>query len=72
MKQISYEQAGNDAIKDEFRRNPKTVHMSTDLPEDLCLEFGADRIRMTAQSSTCGWPPLVLWRWTSCVTMPPK
>jgi pyruvate/2-oxoglutarate/acetoin dehydrogenase E1 component len=56
MKQISYEQAGNDAIKDEFRRNPKTVHMSTDLPEDLCLEFGADRIRMTpiAESSFAG------------------
>ena len=56
MNLISCEQAGNEAIKEEFRRNPKTVHMSTDLPEDLCQEFGADRIRMTpiAESSFSG------------------
>ncbi len=56
MRQISCEQAGNEAIQEEFRRNPKTVHMSTDLPADLCKEFGADRIRMTpiAESSFSG------------------
>jgi pyruvate/2-oxoglutarate/acetoin dehydrogenase E1 component len=56
MRLISCEQAGNEAIQEEFRRNPKTVHMSTDLPEDLCQEFGADRIRMTpiAESSFSG------------------
>jgi pyruvate/2-oxoglutarate/acetoin dehydrogenase E1 component len=56
MRQISYEQAGNEAIHEEFRLNSKTVHMSTDLPEDLCREFGAERIRMTpiAESSFSG------------------
>jgi acetoin:2,6-dichlorophenolindophenol oxidoreductase subunit beta len=56
MRQISYEQAGNEAIQEEFRRNPKTVHMSTDLPQYLYEEFGADRIRMTpiAESSFSG------------------
>jgi acetoin:2,6-dichlorophenolindophenol oxidoreductase subunit beta len=56
MRQISYEKAGNEAIQEEFRRNPKTVHLSTDLPEDLCREFGAHRIRMTpiAESSFSG------------------
>jgi acetoin:2,6-dichlorophenolindophenol oxidoreductase subunit beta len=56
MRQISYEQAGQEAIQEEFRLNPKTVHLSTDLPEDLCQEFGAKRIRMTpiAESSFSG------------------
>jgi acetoin:2,6-dichlorophenolindophenol oxidoreductase subunit beta len=56
MRQISYEQAGQEAIQEEFRLNPKTVHLSTDLPEDLSHEFGAQRIRMTpiAESSFSG------------------
>jgi pyruvate/2-oxoglutarate/acetoin dehydrogenase E1 component len=56
MRLISCEQAGNEAIQEEFRLNPRTVHMSTDLPEDLFQEFGGDRIRMTpiAESSFSG------------------
>lgn len=47
MREITLEQATLEAIQEEFRRNPKTVHLSTDLPSELQREFGADRIRVT-------------------------
>jgi acetoin:2,6-dichlorophenolindophenol oxidoreductase subunit beta len=47
MREITYERAATEAIQEEFRRNPRTVHLSTDLPADLQREFGADRIRVT-------------------------
>jgi pyruvate dehydrogenase E1 component beta subunit len=47
MREITYEQAATEAIQEEFRRNPRTVHLSTDLAADLQKEFGADRIRVT-------------------------
>jgi len=47
MREITYEQAANEAIQEEFRKNPRTVHLSTDLAADLQKEFGADRIRVT-------------------------
>ena len=47
MREITYEQATLEAIQEEFRRNPKTVHMSTDFAADLQREFGAERIRVT-------------------------
>ncbi len=47
MREITYEQATLEAIQEEFRRNPQTVHMSTDLVAELQREFGADRIRVT-------------------------
>ncbi|HSW58054.1 MAG TPA: transketolase C-terminal domain-containing protein [Dehalococcoidales bacterium] len=56
MREINCEQAGLEAIQEEFRRNSKTVHMSTDMPLELLQEFGPDRIRMTpiAENSFCG------------------
>jgi pyruvate dehydrogenase E1 component beta subunit len=56
MRIISYEQAATEAIQDEFRKNPRTVHMSTDLAADLQKEFGSDRIRVTpiAENSFVG------------------
>jgi acetoin:2,6-dichlorophenolindophenol oxidoreductase subunit beta len=56
MRTISYEQAATEAIQEEFRKNPRTVHMSTDLPADLQKEFGSDRIRVTpiAENSFIG------------------
>ena len=47
MREITYAQAATEAIKEEFRRNPRTVHLSTDLDAELEDEFGADRIRVT-------------------------
>jgi pyruvate dehydrogenase E1 component beta subunit len=56
MRIISYEQAATEAIQEEFRKNPRTVHMSTDLAADLQKEFGSDRIRVTpiAENSFVG------------------
>ena len=56
MREITYETAAAEAIQEEFRRNPRTVHMSTDLAADLEEEFGKDRIRVTpiAENSFVG------------------
>jgi pyruvate/2-oxoglutarate/acetoin dehydrogenase E1 component len=56
MREITYEQAATEAIQEEFRRNPRTVHLSTDLAADLQQEFGEDRIRVTpiAENSFVG------------------
>ena len=47
MREITYDTAANEAIHEEFRRNPRTVHLATDLPIELREEFGPDRIRVT-------------------------
>jgi pyruvate/2-oxoglutarate/acetoin dehydrogenase E1 component len=52
MREITYRQAGNEALLEEFRRNEKTVHLSADLPADLRQEFGEDRIRVTPVSES--------------------
>ena len=56
MREITYEKAATEAIQEEFRKNPRTVHLSTDLAADLQREFGADRIRVTpiAENSFVG------------------
>jgi pyruvate dehydrogenase E1 component beta subunit len=56
MREITYDQAAAEAIQEEFRINPRTVHMSTDLAAELQNEFGADRIRVTpiAENSFVG------------------
>lgn len=56
MRKISYEQAASEALLEEFRRDEKTVHLSTDIPPDLREEFGEARIRQTpiAESSFVG------------------
>jgi pyruvate/2-oxoglutarate/acetoin dehydrogenase E1 component len=47
MREITYEAAANEAIHEEFRCNPRTVHLATDLPIELRKEFGPNRIRVT-------------------------
>jgi pyruvate/2-oxoglutarate/acetoin dehydrogenase E1 component len=56
MREITFEQAIHEAIQEEFRRDPRTVHLSTDLPRDLRAEFGEGRIRVTpvAENSFVG------------------
>ena len=56
MREITCMQAGAEAMLEEFRRDPKTVHLSTDIPQDLQDAFGADRIRQTpiAEASFVG------------------
>jgi len=53
MREITFEQAAMEAIQEEFRRNPRTVHLSTDLVAELQREFGADRIRVTPIAENC-------------------
>jgi pyruvate/2-oxoglutarate/acetoin dehydrogenase E1 component len=47
MRKITYDQAAAEALMEEFRRDPKTVHLATDIPPDLRQEFGEARIRQT-------------------------
>jgi len=56
MQELTYQQAADEAIVEEFRRNPKTVHMSTDAQLRLQKEFGDARVRSTpiAESSFVG------------------
>jgi pyruvate/2-oxoglutarate/acetoin dehydrogenase E1 component len=52
MRLITIEQASTEAIRELFRSNPKTVHLSTDIPLDLQKEFGSDRVRGTPISES--------------------
>ncbi len=56
MREISYANAAEEAVLEEFRRNSKTVHMSTDIPLEMQKEFGEARVRCTpiAESSFVG------------------
>ena len=47
MRKITYDQAASEALMEEFRRDPKTVHLATDIPPDLREAFGEARIRQT-------------------------
>lgn len=47
MREITYEQAATEAIQEEFRSNPRTVHLATDPITLLEEEFGPERIRVT-------------------------
>ena len=56
MREITYEQAAGEAIREAFRNDPRTVYMGTDPVLDMREEFGADRIRLTpiAENSFVG------------------
>ena len=52
MRKISYDQAASEALLEEFRRDEKTVYLSTDIPPDLRKEFGEARIRQNPISES--------------------
>src|SRR3990172_673985 len=52
MREITYRQAGQEAILEEFRRNQKTIHLSAGGSPEMSKEFGADRIRSTPVSES--------------------
>jgi acetoin:2,6-dichlorophenolindophenol oxidoreductase subunit beta len=52
MRVISYMQASTEALQEEFRKNDKIVHMSTDIPVELREEFGEARVRATPVSES--------------------
>jgi pyruvate/2-oxoglutarate/acetoin dehydrogenase E1 component len=72
MKKISYAQAGAEAVAEEMRRDPKTFHLSTDVPQGLLKEFGSARVRetpiteatltgMAIGAAGSGYRPIVNW-----------
>ncbi len=52
MRKITYEEAAIEAIREEFRRDDKTVHLATDMNEPLLEEFGEMRVRSTPISES--------------------
>jgi pyruvate/2-oxoglutarate/acetoin dehydrogenase E1 component len=73
MRQISYAQAGLDAVAEEMRRDEKIFYMSTDAIGPLLKEFGESRMRatpiaegaltgMAIGAAGSGFRPIVDWR----------
>ena len=73
MAEVSFFQAGMDALAEEMRRDAKIFHLSTDAPYPLVDEFGESRVRATpiAESAltgmaigaaSSGYRPIVDWR----------
>jgi acetoin:2,6-dichlorophenolindophenol oxidoreductase subunit beta len=52
MREITYRQAASEAIAEEFRANPKTIHLSAGGAADLVKEFGPARIRNASLSES--------------------
>ena len=52
MREISYAQAVMEALHEEFRRDEKTVYMSTHIPAAFREEFGESRVRATPISES--------------------
>jgi len=72
MRKITYMQAGNEALKEEMRRDATIFHMSTEAPPDLVEEFGRARVRatpiaegaltgMAVGAAGSGFRPVVNW-----------
>ena len=73
MRELTYAQAGIEAVAEEMRRDPKIFYMSTDPIMPLLEEFGDNRIRATPIAEAAltgmaigaagsGFRPIVDWR----------
>lgn len=73
MREITYAQAGVEAIAEEMRRDPKTFYMSTDAIMSLLKEFGEKRVKATPIAENAltgiaigaagsGYRPIMDWR----------
>lgn len=73
MREISYAQAGMEALAEEMRRDPKALHLSTDASPALVKEFGEQRVRATPIAESAftgmaiglagsGYRPITDWR----------
>lgn len=51
-RELTYFEAANEALNEEFLRDDRTVHLSADLPVQLQKRFGADRVRATPISES--------------------
>lgn len=72
MRQISYAAAGLEAVLEEMRQDPQTIHLATDAPGRLVKEFGSQRVRGTPITEAAftglalgaagsGYRPIVNW-----------
>ena len=73
MREITYAQAGLEAVQEEMRRDAKVFYMSTDAIVPLAKEFGTERMRSTPIAESCmtgmsigaagsGYRPICDWR----------
>jgi pyruvate/2-oxoglutarate/acetoin dehydrogenase E1 component len=73
MRELTYSQAGIEAVAEEMRREPKVFYMTTDPIAPLLNEFGNERMRatpiteaavtgMAIGAAGCGYRPIVDWR----------
>jgi pyruvate/2-oxoglutarate/acetoin dehydrogenase E1 component len=73
MRELTYNEAGVEAVAEEMRRDPKIFYMSTDPILSLLKEFGSERIRATPIAEAAltgmaigaagsGFRPIVDWR----------
>src|SRR5271169_842018 len=73
MRELTYAEAGIEAVAEEMRRDAKIFYMSTDPITPLLAEFGDGRIRatpiaegaltgMAIGAAGCGFRPIVDWR----------
>ena len=72
MRTITYAQAGMEAVIEEMRHDPTTIHLSTAAPAPLLKEFGPQRVRATPiaegaftgiaiGAAGSGYRPIVNW-----------
>lgn len=82
MREISFQQALDEAVAEEMRRDSRVITLATDFTGDPLKEFGPARVRFTPISEAvmtgmglgaagCGFRPIVNWRMVtfSFVTM---
>jgi pyruvate/2-oxoglutarate/acetoin dehydrogenase E1 component len=73
MRELTYGEAGLEAVAEEMRRDPKVFYMSTDAIGPLLKEFGDQRVRatpiteaaftgMAIGAAGCGFRPIADWR----------
>jgi len=73
MRELTYSEAGLEAVAEEMRRDPRVFYMSTDAIGSLVKEFGAARVRatpiaeaaftgMAIGAAGCGFRPIADWR----------
>lgn len=73
MRELTYAQAGMEAVAEEMRRDPKIFYMTTDAIAPLLEEFGPRRMLatpiaeaamtgMAIGAAGCGYRPIVDWR----------
>jgi len=73
MREITFQQALDEAVAEEMRRDPRVITMGTDFTGNPVKEFGPARVRFTPISEAvltgmglgaagCGLRPIVNWR----------